>query len=275
MVRLSLHRHVPWLLEAGLIASGVVAGTMSGCGRSLLGEEDTDGTDGSTSQGGSDPSGSPTSMTDPTSPTDPSSVTLTTNPTDPTDPTGPFPMPGPPQLIDARVLDASVVELFFSEPIAPIGSIDPKKFRLSAAFDNAYYAYGTWYSDLGRWNGNEVCHEYCYGDECYEWCYTPPGPNVQVIAVTNSSYADRVLLTLDQPITANVCRQLEQRLDNGADVAALFLHYSNNGQGIVDTDGESLDAIAEHWVLLTNQYYSYQQGAFPFMTPFVPIPCPF
>ncbi len=266
MVRLSLHRHVPLLLATTSL-------TLSACGRSLLGESDTDGESAS---GETDPTGDPSAPTDPSSsPTDPS-TTASTNPTDPTgDPTGTTPLPGPPQLIDARMLDAQTVELFFSEPIATLGAIDAGKFRLSAAFDNAYYAYGTWYSDLGRWNGKEVCQEYCYGDSCYTWCYTPPGPNVEVVGVANSAYTDRVLLTLSEPVTSNVCAQLIKRIESGADVAAIFLHYSNNGQGITDLDGEQLDAIAEHWVLLSNQYYTYQPGAFPSMNPFIPIDCPF
>lgn len=272
MVRLSLHRHVPLLLATGAL----------GCGPAILGF-DTDGTDTEPTGTSSDPTANPTvpNPSDPSDPTVQPTVDPTVDPSDPTvDPTGTVPHPGPPQLIDAIVLDAFTVELFFSEPIATIGAIDTAKFRMSASFSNAYYSDATWYSDLGRWNGEEICHEYCYGgdsgpDECYEWCYTPAGPNVHVQSIVNGAYADRALIYLDQPITSNLCKQLQDRVENGADVAALFLHYSNNGQGITDTDGEQLDAIAEHWVLLTNQYYSYQPGTFPSMNPFIPIPCPF
>ena len=79
MVRLSLHRHVPLLLATTSL-------TLSACGRSLLGESDTDGESAS---GETDPTGDPSAPTDPSSsPTDPS-TTASTNPTDPTgDPTG-------------------------------------------------------------------------------------------------------------------------------------------------------------------------------------------
>lgn len=272
MVRLSLQRHVPVLVATGALAIG--------CGPRVLGA-DTDGTDDATGTSNSsdptvnptDPSGNPTS--DPT-----------VNPTmDPTvDPTATMPLPGPPQLIDAVVRDAFTVELFFSEPIAAITAIDPTKFRMSAAFSNSYYNDSTWYADLGQWNGEEVCMEYCYGSDygdsggqhCNEWCYTPPGPQVHVQSIVNSPYADRAIMALDQPMTANLCKQLANKIEtNGATEAALFLHYSNNGAGITDQDGEQLDAIAEHWVLLSNQTYSYQQGTFPFMNPYIPIACPF
>ena len=102
-------------------------------------------------------------------------------------------MPGPPMLIEAMLVDPVSLELYFSEPIAATGAVDPSKFRLSAAFANGNYSYGTFYADLGRWNGEEKCYEYCYGDtyqdgggygevggygdgggNCNMWCYTPP-----------------------------------------------------------------------------------------------------
>lgn len=272
MVRLSLQRHVPVLVATGALALG--------CGPRVLGF-DTDGSD-------SDPTGTGDPTTNPSgNPTDPTAnptMDPSTDPsTDPTiDPTGTIPLPGPPLLVDAIVRDAFTVELFFSEPIATIGAIDTNKFRMSAAFSYSYYSESTRYSDLGRWNGEEQCNEYCYGedyggtgDNCYEWCYTPAGPNVRVQSIVNSAYADRALMVLDGPITTNLCKQLAKKLEEGAGEAAMFLHYSNNGPGITDLDGESLDAIAEHWVLTTNTYYSYQQGSFPFMNPFIPIACPF
>ena len=275
MLRLSLHRHLPlWVA------------TLAGCGRSLLGDDiDTDGSE-------SDPSTDPTSPS--SDPSDPSVATLeASDPT--TDPTGPQSMPGPPMLIDGTLLDARTVELQFSEPIAATGAVDPSKFRLSAAFANGYYSYGTFYADLGRWNGEEMCYQYCYGDSyygdvggyegggsygesgqnCNEWCYTPPGPPVHILSVTNGAYSDRVVLTLDQTLSPNVCKQIQQRLEQGADASAIFLHYSNNGAGITDLDGEQLEAISEAWVLLTTQYYTYQQNFFPLMDPFIPIDCPF
>jgi len=274
--------------SVALAALGVLAAP--GCGRSIVPfEEDTDDPGDSTETDPTDPSGSPTSVTSPTDPTvdpsDPTTVSVTV--TDPTDPTGPEPHDGPPQLVAGHFLDAVTLELVFSEPIATIGALDTSKFRLSAASAGAYYGDGTSYADLGVWNGEEVCYEYCYGDEyggdgygdtggeCYEWCYTQPGPNVHVASLANSGYAERVIVTLDQLISPQVCERLRERLEQGADAAAIFLHYSNNGPGITDTDNEQLEAIAEHWVLLSNQSYSYQQEYFPFMIPFVPIDCPF
>lgn len=274
--------------SVAVAALGVLAAP--GCGRSIVPwEEDSDDSSDSTETDPTDPTSDPSTVTSPTDPTtdptvDPTTVTVT-DPT--TDPTGPEPHDGPPQLVAGFFIDAARVELVFSEPIASVGAIDTSKFRLSAASHGAYYGSGTLYADLGVWNGEEVCNEYCYGEdyggdgydtdgECYEWCYTMPGPNVHVATVTNdSAYSERVVLQLDGLISANVCEQLRQRLEQGADTAAIFLHYSNNGPGIMDTDSEQLEAIAEHWVLLHNQNYSYQPEFFPYMIPFVPIDCPF
>ena len=259
----------------------VVTGTsvaLLGCGRSLVVDfEDSAGlatdstTEGATATDGSDTSDStPNPGPNPGPGPDPVPV--------------PVPLPGPPVLIDARVLDASTIELFFSEPIATTQGVEPSKFRLSASYSRSNYGEATTsYGELGRWSGEEVCYENCYGGEgygytggydCYDWCYSRPGPDVHVNGVKNSSYIDRVLLTLDQPISLGVCDHIRERRESGA-IAALFLHYSNNGPGILDYDGEPLDAIAEHWALLAQQDYAYQPGSFPYMNPFIPIDCPF
>jgi hypothetical protein len=273
---------------AALAGGSLVLG---GCGRNLVQLDDAGGTSGT------DDTGSSASATA----TDP---TMTTSPTDPTvstgDPTGttgePLPQPGPPMLIDARFLDNLTVELFFSEPIVPPDAVDPTKFRLSigVSWGGYYGPYGyTQYLDIGQWNGDEVCqeyccynYEYCYdydgdGDYCYEWCYQQPGPPLKIAQVRGSSgYASRAQLVLDQSIKSQVCEQISDWLDGGygySNIGGIFVHYSNNGAtAIVDSDESlPLDAIAEHWVVLANQQNLSVQGQFPLMNPFIPIDCPF
>lgn len=243
------------------------------------------GTVGGGTTGGTDPTVGPTSG----SPTDP--TTNPTTPTDPTDPTGrpiPVPMPGPPQLIDAQILQNNVVELFFSEPMADPSAVDPSKFRLSFAWSSRYYGYDdgyTFYANLSRYTGAEQCYEYCwcdyyyydycYDDYCYEYCYTVPGPSVDGISLALGASADRILMTLSSSITSSVCSAVRRREDQGRD-AGLFVHYTNNGSPqITDTDSEGLDAIAEHWALPPQRDDAYQRGVFPALDPFIPIPCNF
>jgi hypothetical protein len=258
--------------------------TVSGCVSRLLPDPafGGDDSDDSAGTGGSADTGNPSDPTKPGNPTNPG------NPSDPSDDTGPsVPIDGPPQLIDVRVLDAAQIELFFSEPLASAQSVDPKKFRLSAAAARDYYGYysGTWYQEIGNFDGEQTCYEYCWcpyyeycydgeGEYCNEYCYTQPGPPLAVVSVADHpDHADRLILHLERPLSSRVCQGLRD-LEQSGDVG-MFIHYSNNGSpAVVDTQGDALDAIAEHWVL-ESQNYSYTPDIFPNLDPFLPIDCPF
>lgn len=254
----------------GIGLTGGTLVTLAGCGP--LVPYDTD-------DGGEDTTTGDTSAGPATDGSTPGTVAVTTTPPPPatTTTTGPPPMDGPPQLIDAFFLTQTTLQLVFSEPIAPTTGVDPTKFRLSAAYGGGgYYWDGTSYQDVGNWNGEEYCQEYCnYYGECYEWCYTMPGPVLRTSGMENGPESHQVTLTLDAPVSAGVCETVKQIAEAGYDTG-LFIHYSNNGfPGIIDTQGEPLDAIAEHWVLRPNDRWADQQGEFPFMDPYIPIPCPF
>jgi hypothetical protein len=246
---------------------------------------DTESTGGATESETQGPTGNPTSPTNPTNPTNPTSVT---NPTDPTTPTT-GPVEGPPQLLDVRLIDSFTLELYFSEAMADPTGIDPGLFRLSLAYSNYYAEYyewgGTFYQDLRQFTGEEYCYEYCWCkyyeyDYCQEYycgesCYPQPGPPVTPISMSVSpSGSDHMLLSLDTPIEARICDAVVQFQEQWAG-SGLFLHYSNNGAPVLDTQGESLLPIAEHWVLPPHKNYAYEEGYFPSMQPFIPIDCPF
>jgi hypothetical protein len=235
-----------------------------------------------------DPTFGPTSPTNPTNPTNPTSITDPSTVTDPTTPTT-GPVEGPPQLLDVRLIDPLTLELYFSEAMANPTSVDPGLFRLSLAYSNYYAEYyewgGTFYQDLKQFTGEQQCYEYCWCkyykyDYCYDYycgesCYQQPGPPINPIVLTTSTNgSDRLLLALDSPITPEVCNAVDQYQQQWTG-SGLFLHYSNNGAPVVDTQGEQLLPIAEHWVLPPHKDYGYEQGYFPAMTPFIPIACPF
>ncbi|MCH9684253.1 MAG: hypothetical protein K0V04_22660, partial [Deltaproteobacteria bacterium] len=184
--------------------------------------------------------------------------------------------------------DASVLQLTFNESIAPADQVNPRQFRLSAAFAAGYdkYAYGTSYQDVGRWNGagyycDEYCYEYCdydkdyCKDRCFEYCYIPPGDPVHVSAIIQDAARPEVLLLrLDNAIGGGVCAQLNTFPEEWT--SGLFIHYTTAGSApVADPDGEALAPIAEHWVLAHEQDYVYVEGQLPFMDPLLPIPCPF
>lgn len=213
-------------------------------------------------------------------------VDPTTTPT--TEPPPPPDVPGPPQLIAVGFADNLTLALTFSEALAPPTAVDPRQFRLSAAIapqgEQYYYTYGTYYSEVGRWNGadyhcDEYCYEYCYEDycneRCWEYCYTPPGPPVHVAAITQlPDRPDILLLTLDNGVGPGVCAHLKQYPEQW--VHDLFVHYTTQGAApVTDIVGEPLAQIAEHWVLQPEQEYSYLEGTLPFMQPVLPIPCVF
>ncbi len=230
---------------------------------------------------GGDPTGMPTSPSTSANPTTPTTVDPST--------TTAMPMDGPPQLLDVRLIDARTLELYFSEAMAPPTNVDPGLFRLSLAYSNYYTDYydwgGTFYQDLKFFTGQEYCYEYCwckwyeyyYCQEyyCQEWCSQQPGPPINAVSITQStSSSDRLLLALDAPVTGQICGVVDRFQDQWTS-AGLFLHYSNNGPPVLDTQGEQLAPIAEHWVLPPQRDYAYERGYFPSMIPIIPIDCPF
>ncbi len=228
--------------------------------------------------------------TDDPDPTDPSG--------DPPDPTGqppepdPNPMPppppsepGPPRLLDVRFIDAATLELTFSEGMAPTDEVNPRQFRLSAAISpEPGYGYGgTFYQEVGMWNGGEYyCEEYCYEqcvpdgcyERCFEYCSTPPGPPVVVEAITPTDRPQVLLLSLSDPISGGVCQELDNLPSDWT--AELYIHYTVQGSALVaDLDGEAFEDLGAHWVLDFGNEYSYVEGYLPYMSPELAIPCPF
>ncbi len=266
MIGLKLSR----LVHASLAGGSLVVG---GCAdRSYdFGDSGGDG-DGSTgaTEGSGNPTGNPSG--DPTSPT-----------VDPTgDPPPPPDVPGPPQLIAVEMLDNLTLALTFSEGLASTQAVDPKQFRLSAAYapkGEYYYQYNTYYQEAGNWNGpcEEYCYEYCYYDKCGEqcWDYCQPGPPLRVAAISQLAERPEVLLlTFDNGIGHGVCTQINNFPEQWH--RGLFIHYTPTGSApVTDTVGERLGNIAEHWALQPDRDFAYNQGDFPFMQPVLPIPCPF
>lgn len=234
----------------------------------------SDGTETDPTVGSVGPTTTPPPTTSPTDPT-----------VDPTDPTGPPPppeLPGPPQLIAAEMLDNLTLGLTFSEAMGAPQSVDPQQFRLSGSYapkGEYYYQYNTYYQEIGNWNGacEEYCYEYCYDTGCYDqcWDYCQPGPQVRIAAITQSpDRTDVLLLTLDNGIGPGVCSQLNGFPEEWT--KGLFIHYTPDGAApILDTQGEALADIGEHWALQPDRQWAYNQGTFPFMEPVIPIPCPF
>lgn len=253
-------------LVRAAIASGALV--LAACPRG--GGEDTDtDTDGSGSSGDMTTTLSPTTTIDPT--------------------TGPPPPPGditPPALVSATLLDPQTLQLSFTEPIAPVDTVNPKRFRFSFAI-GYFGAYDTqqqtFLRDPRYFNYTQNCVPCQYGpfpDYCYYqpyYCYFIPSDEILVAELYNH-YSDpnSLLLFLTEPIRPSLCNAINNDGDPKFSDAVLHLHYADGGLAqITDLAGIPLGPDGKFWVQYDGNYYTYIAPAFSNFTPFVPIPCPF
>ncbi|MFZ6178504.1 hypothetical protein [Nannocystis pusilla] len=217
--------------------------------------------------------------------------TASTTAPDPTTgfPPPPPPPPGditPPAIAAVTMIDAFTLQLSFTEAIAPVDTVNPKRFRLSLArgyFGNYGGQPATYLRDLQYYNLVEYCPPpppgcyydpqpyYCY----YGGCYYQPLP-IAVADVFNH-YADptQVILSLTAPIQPSLCNILQAPEDPLIDFV-LHLHYASGGLAqITDLAGLPLPSLADAWVKdPNNNYYNYLNAApFSNFNPFLPIPC--
>ena len=203
---------------------------------------------------------------------------------DPT--TGPPPPPPdvPPALVAVELVDPLTLRLSFTEPIAPVDTVNPKRFRLSFATGYAG-AYGgqpyTRLVDPRYYNFTEYCfpcepsppYYYCY-DGYY--CYYQPSPEITAVDLFNA-YDDpsAVLVSLSTPIQSNLCQSLGGSSD-GNFTRVLHLHYADGGLAqITDLAGLPLPALGKFWLKYDGSSYNYLAPPFANFNPFLPIPCPF
>ncbi|WAS96956.1 hypothetical protein [Nannocystis punicea] len=264
------------------IASGALV--LAACPDGGKGDTDTDtatatgtATDGPTTD---DPTGPPI---DPTPlPPDP------TNPLPPPDP--PPPADVPPALLGVKLRDPSTLQLSFTEPLAPVDTVNPKRFRLSMA--QAYMGnYGgqpsTTLIDLRYYNLEQVCppdppapcyyeppynYYYCYYEPfCY---YQSTGELVATDVAPLDGDPTSLLISLSAPIQPFLCSTLDAFEDNPNFQMVLHLHYAAGGlSALQDLTGLAVPSLGDAWVKYDGNFYSYQGGAFSTLNPFLPIPC--
>lgn len=224
--------------------------------------------------------------TDTDTDTDASSGSTTDAPTttDVDPPPPPPPVDVPPALVSAALLDAFTLQLSFTEPIAPVDTVNPKRFRLSVAFGYAGLYGGqasTSLRDPRFYNYTQVCVP-CYYEPPYYYCYEPncyyqPSEEIQVLDLFNH-YADpnSLLLSLSTPIQPSLCNTIANLSETPTGDAVLHLHYADGGLAqITDLAGLPLPPDGEFWVKYDGDFYNYYAPPFSNFTPFVPIPCPF
>lgn len=215
-----------------------------------------------------------------TSGSDSDEPTTTLAPT--TEPPPPPPPPVdnvPPALVDVEFLDPQILRLTFTEAIAPVDQVNPKRFRLSVAAYRSkdYYGYSrTLYLDPAQFNYVRECDYDCYGYDCYYPCYNGPPVPVDVLDVLPDAVnANQAVLLLAQPIQPSLC-DVANSLGNSAGGGGLLLHYADGGAAqITDLVALPLAPRGKTWILQApaQQMYVDNQN-FPEMSPLLPIPCP-
>jgi hypothetical protein len=219
-------------------------------------------------------------------------VTDTTSGPDPTTdaPPPPPPPPGditPPALTAVTIIDPVTLQLSFTEAIAPVDTVNPKRFRLSLArgyFGNYGGQPGTYLREPHYYNFVETCPPLppgCYYEPlpyyCYYYgnCYYQPSPQLEVADLFNH-YADptQVILSLTFPIQRSLCDVINAPEDPLVDFV-LHLHYAAGGLAqVTDLAGLPLAPLSDAWVKQDAVYYSYVNAApFSNFNPFLPIPC--
>lgn len=196
---------------------------------------------------------------------------------------------GPPTLTAASMIDRSTVRLVFSEAMAPVGDVDPTAFRLSLAAAYVGDLPGTMYSDLASYagdspcpaspTGEQCCYSECTGDDCVDKC-VPGNLPLRVAGVCNDSDDPEVLLLhLDRAVDERTCFSVmyfEYYNEHYGPMAGggIFVHYTDDKIPVTDAQSEPLAPIAEHWALDPDVVYSYADGSFPMLDPWLPIACP-
>ncbi|MCY1054406.1 hypothetical protein [Nannocystis sp. SCPEA4] len=229
--------------------------------------------------------------------TDSDSDTATTGET--TDTEGPLPTTGPPDppppppgditppgLLAVTMIDPFTLQLSFTEPVASVETVNPKRFRLSLA--RGYFGTyggqpGTYLRSPQYYNFTEYCPPpppgcyyepqpyYCY----YGGCYYQQTPPIEVADLFNHYYDPTlVVLSLTTPIQPSLCNVLNAPEDPVFDFV-LHLHYASGGLSqITDLAGLPLPSLSDPWVKNDSNYYNYLNSApFSNFNPFLPIPC--
>ncbi len=218
----------------------------------------------------------------------------TGDPSDTDEPTTTDPPPPPPpadntapQLVGVEFLDPQILRLSFTEAIAPVTEVNPKRFRLSVGLGNPgsyYYGPYTQYFDVGQFNNVQDCYEVCfpyyyyyYGYYCFEQCVNGPPLSLDVLDVLpDAEDPTKVVLLLAQPALPRLCSVI-QSLDGDFFTGGLLLHYADGGTApISDLAGLPLGPIGKSWVIQSNDEYMFVDDVlFPEFNPLLPIPCPF
>lgn len=175
-----------------------------------------------------------------------------------------------PRLVDGTFVAGDVVELAFSEALAPVDAVDPEKFRLGIVTLTSETYRGRCTKNVGYCDPTTpIDDEYGCGYSYYSY----GGGSDTLTRVTALELDDddptRLRLRFAPALDRAVCL----RLDYADFPAGIHVFFSAADlPTIEDRDGEALSDIAPHWVLFGESTTSRED--FEGLDHWMPIPCP-
>jgi hypothetical protein len=176
----------------------------------------------------------------------------------------------PPVMLEGRFIEPDVVELAFSEALAPVDAVDPEKFRLGMVTlvtekHRGQCSRRVSYCEVST----EIDDEYGCGYGGYSY-----GPEEDATRVTSLELdqddASRLRLRITPPIEQAVCLRLEYAEISAAGIHAFF--SAADEPTIEDKHGDKLEDIAPHWVIFGAPIDTEED--FEALEHWQPIPCP-
>lgn len=174
----------------------------------------------------------------------------------------------PPIMLEGRFVEPDVVELTFSEALAPVDAVDPEKFRLGIVTLVTEKNRGQCERRVSYCDIQTQIMEYGCGYGGYVYGDDDEGTRVTALELDED---DETLLRLriSPAVQQDTCLRLEYA-DISAGIHAFF--SAADEPTIEDKSGEKLEDIAPHWVLFGTEIANADD--FDALKHWQPIPCP-
>lgn len=170
-----------------------------------------------------------------------------------------------PHLVEGQFASSTVVELAFSEALAPVDAVDPEKFRLGIVELETERVSGRCRKSVEYCDLSTNFSEYGCGVG-----YSGLADPTRVTALDlDDDDASVLQLRIDPPLSQELCL----RIDDSENKVGIQVFFSAaDAPTVEDLDGESLADIAAHWVL--GEDARTEQDDFDALHHWVPIACP-
>jgi hypothetical protein len=162
----------------------------------------------------------------------------------------------------------ATITLTFSQPLAELGEVDPKDFRISAGLTQAFSYGGMTYAITNY-------------RELWTDSYPPMDP-YGFVSLTAGPESNQIVLQAAEDLSEGICEWLsfvdEYEQNDAMDPqlsfdGAMFLHYARGEIPIASTEGELLADISPDWVHTPGWVLEREGYGFTEMNQQLRIPC--